>query len=68
MNEDIQKLIDVSVALGRQQCAHDYLKIMRDAVKQARLEEREKCAKECESIGQHKLITLCAAAIRGRTE
>jgi hypothetical protein len=33
-----------------------------------RADEREQCAKECESIGQHKLITMCAAAIRGRTE
>jgi len=30
--------------------------------------EREACAKECESIGQHNFITLCAAAIRERTE
>jgi hypothetical protein len=44
MNEDIQKLIDVSVALERQQCAHHYLALMRDAVEQARTKEREKCA------------------------
>ena len=44
MNEDIQKLIDVSLALERQQCAHHYLALMRDAVEQARTKEREKCA------------------------
>ena len=80
MNEDIQKLIDVSVALERQQCAHDYLKIMRDAVKKARLEEREACAKLCESMMIDEYATgkvdhnerawtdHCAAAIRRRTE
>jgi hypothetical protein len=44
MNEDIQKLIDITVALERQQCAHHYLALMRDAVEQARTKEREKCA------------------------
>jgi hypothetical protein len=44
MNKDIQKLIDVSVALERQQCAHHYLALMSDAVEQARAKEREKCA------------------------
>ena len=71
MNEDIQKLIDVSVALERQQCAHDYLKIMRDAVKKAILREREECAKLCEELGIKRHLSgekVCAAAIRGRTE
>jgi len=43
MNNDIQNLIDVSVALERQECARDYLKIMRDAVAEARAKERNRC-------------------------
>jgi len=44
MNEYITRLIDITVALERQQCAHHYLALMRDAVEQARTKEREKCA------------------------
>jgi hypothetical protein len=44
MNEYITRLIDITIALERQQCAHHYLALMRDAVEQARTKEREKCA------------------------
>jgi hypothetical protein len=57
-----------AVEKEREESAKHYLQIMRDAVEQAILKEREACAKECESIGQHNFITMCAAAIRGRTE
>lgn len=30
-------------------------------------EEREACAKVCEEVGQHNIVTLCAAAIRARS-
>jgi hypothetical protein len=80
MNEDIQKLIDVSVALERQQCAHHYLALMREAVEQARTKEREQCAQLCEltwkrsathhyaSLTYSNAANDCAAAIRRRTE
>ena len=71
MNEQIQNLIDVSVALERQQCAANYLKIMRDAVKEARAKERESCANICdkfaiESSNPMNFSENCAAAIRAR--
>ncbi len=52
-------------------CAEHYVAIMRDAVTQARLAEREACAKLCESIdaeyeGEDVLATWCADAIRAR--
>ncbi len=46
-----------------QACAKHYLAIMRDAVEQAVLKEREACAKLVEEVGRQ-----TAAAIRGRTE
>jgi hypothetical protein len=46
MNEYITRLIDITIALERQQCAHHYLALMRDAVEQARTKEREQCAKD----------------------
>lgn len=49
MNIDIQNLIDVSVALERQECARDYLKIMRDAVKEAKAKERNRCIRIIEN-------------------
>ena len=64
----------------REQCAKDYLEDCARAVEQARLEEREACAIECEltwkrSATQHyasltysNAANDCAAAIRGRTE
>lgn len=33
-------------------------------LEQERADEREACAKLCEEVGQHNIVTLCAAAIR----
>ena len=49
----------------RKKCAADYSQDCANAIEKARLEEKEECAKLCEAIGQHELITMCAAAIRG---
>jgi TRAP-type mannitol/chloroaromatic compound transport system substrate-binding protein len=51
-------------------CAEHYLGIMRDAVEQAVLKEREACAKLCEDNGgddyEMKAAYWCADAIRAR--
>ena len=39
-----------------------HIKELEDAV----IDEREACAKVCESIGQHNIINQCATAIRAR--
>lgn len=55
-------------------CAEHYLPIMRDAVEQAVLKEREACAKLCEELDDSQtnqsLLELsdCAEAIRQRGE
>lgn len=61
MNDDIQKLIDVTVALERQQCAAQYLEIMRDAVSEARAKEREACARLCDLYRQDSIATSIRA-------
>ena len=53
----------------RDKCASDYLQDCCDAVDAARLEEREACAKLCESkLQQTPYVGLVAAAIRARGE
>jgi hypothetical protein len=50
-------------------CAEHYLKIMRDAVEQAVLKEREACAMLLEDWSKHNWnIWDCAKAIRARKE
>lgn len=49
-------------------CAEHYVAIMRDAVTQARLAEREACAKLCEEYFTPNLGKEIAAAIRARKE
>jgi hypothetical protein len=51
----------------RKHCAEHYLAIMRDAVEQAILKEREACAKLCEEQDEYGCGQY-AKAIRGRTE
>ena len=58
-DEDLQ----AAVAAEREACAEHYLGIMRDAVEQATLREREACAKLVEEVGRQ-----TAAAIRARGE
>lgn len=50
-------------------CAKHYLSIMRDAVEQAVLKEREACAKVCDENERANLygVKECAAAIRARS-
>jgi hypothetical protein len=50
-----------------QACAKHYVDIMRDAVEQAVLKEREACAKLCEEQDEYGCGQY-AKAIRGRTE
>jgi len=66
--EDCARAIEKAEEEERRECAKQYLEITRDAVKKAILKEREACAKACQAIGKHELITMCAKAIRGRTE
>lgn len=51
-------------------CAKHYLEIMRDAVEQARLQEREACAKLCDDWAQYgaPIANSCARSIRQRGE
>jgi len=51
-------------------CAKHYLAVMRDAVEQAVLKERELCAKLCDkaSYWDGHVAANCAAAIRARGE
>lgn len=45
---DLQVLVDDLIQTEAKKCAEHYAKIMRDAVTQAVLKEREACAKLCE--------------------
>jgi hypothetical protein len=62
-DEDLQ----AAVQAEREACAEHYLAIMRDAVEQAALREREACAKVCDDLflsdGE-----WCAKSIRARGE
>jgi hypothetical protein len=55
-------------------CAEHYLSIMRDAVEQAVLKEREACAKLCHEMGNKQTNQCfydpwdCASSIRARGE
>ena len=76
------ELVEAAARLDeRLKCSEDYLNDCVAAVEAARLEEREACAKLCESMGVHPALNVynggpewyqrqkkCAAAIRGRTE
>jgi len=66
--DDLERFAELVEEEERKECAKQYLEITRDAVKKAILKEREACAKACQAIGKHELITMCATAIRGRTE
>ncbi len=78
--EELEKFIDLErfAELIRQDetkaCAKHYLEIMRDAVEQAVLKEREVCAKLCTEMGNGQTNQSlldpwdCAAAIRQRGE
>jgi hypothetical protein len=60
-----------AVLAERLKCSEDYLNDCAAAVEAARLEEREACAKLCESMAHEWGICAlmdCATAIRGRTE
>jgi len=59
----LERFAELVSAAEREACAEHYLGIMRDAVEQSALREREACAKLCE---QYQFDY--AAAIRGRTE
>ena len=60
------RFAELVAAAEREQCAKHYLGIMRDAVEQAVLREREACAKVCESPIATEFGKGIAAAIRGR--
>jgi len=49
-----------------QACAKHYLKIMRDAVNEARFKEREACLKIISDYGQSEVLAECAELIRQR--
>lgn len=63
----LERFADLVAAAEREACAEHYLGIMRDAVEQAALREREACAKVCEDLflsdGE-----WCAKSIRARGE
>ena len=67
----LKRFAELVAAAEREACAEHYLGIMRDAVEQAVLREREACAKVCETVdaaheGDYVLAKWCAAAIRAR--
>ena len=64
---DLERFAELVRHDERQGCAEDYLKIMRDAVKAARLDEREACAKLCEEQDEYGCGQY-AKAIRARGE
>ena len=77
----LKNLADLIRADERNKCAQDYLQDCADAVEAARVEEREACAKLCESMGVYPELNVygggpdwykrqkeCATAIRQRGE
>ena len=78
-NENLEHFADLVRQDEREKCSEDYLDDCVAAVEAARLEEREACAKLCESMGVYPELNVwnggpdwykrqkeCAAAIRGR--
>lgn len=68
---DLQVLVDDLIQSEAKNCAEHYHRIMRDAVEQAVLKEREACAKLCEKTNLNYALPFmavekCAAAIRQR--
>ena len=66
-NEELENFAALIRQDEAQACAEHYLEIMRDAVEQAALREREACAKVCDDLflsdGE-----WCAKSIRARGE
>ena len=60
---ECKRFAELVAAAEQEACAKHYLEIMRDAVEQAVLREREACAKLVEEVGRQ-----TAAAIRARGE
>ena len=69
-NETIERFAELVAAAEREACAEHYLGIMRDAVEQAVLREREACAKLCEKSEYWEgVVAKCFAnAIRARSK
>jgi len=65
LHPDMIKFADLIRQDEAKACAEHYLSIMRDAVEQAVLKEREACAKLCEDSVEYAGDTL-AKAIRAR--
>jgi len=69
-DEELERFAELVRQDEREACAKHYLGIMRDAVEQATLKEREACAKLCEDNGGDdyvmKAAYWCADAIRAR--
>ena len=63
----LRRFAELVAAAEREACAEHYLGIMRDAVEQAVLRERELCAKICEDLFMAD-GDWCAKAIRERGE
>lgn len=64
----LERFAELVAAAEREACAEHYLRIMRDAVEQAALREREACAKVCDEY-HYEIGGSCkdaAAAIRAR--
>jgi hypothetical protein len=81
LENDLERFAELVRQDETKACAEHYLAIMRDAVEQAVLKEREACAKLCESMGVYPELNVwnggpdwykrqkeCAAAIRARGE
>lgn len=66
----LERFAELVAAAEREACAEHYLGIMRDAVEQAVLREREACAKLCEKSEYWEgVVAKCFAnAIRARGE
>ncbi len=73
-NVDLERFAELIWQDKEEACAEQYLEIMRDAVEQAVLVERELCAKLCTEMGNGQTNQSlldpwdCAAAIRQRGE
>jgi hypothetical protein len=63
----LENFAQLVAAEERKGCADHYLQIMRDAVEQAVVREREECARLCEDLFMSD-GSWCAKAIRGRTD
>ena len=66
---DLQVLVDDLIQTETMNCAKHYVKIMRDAVEQAVLKEREDCANLCENVVSNEGYVQskwCAKTIRTR--